>query len=169
MKIWAVFILTILWGSGTNENPDLDRIRQLFAQSATFKASADQLLKTLSDVDESSPPVLICYKGAAEMMQAKYGLNPINKLKRFKKGKLWIEKAVKKDPGNPEVRYLRFAIQTNLPSFLSYDDHIQLDKTFLIDNLTSIKDKELKQNIVNYMANTKYCSTQERKGFSYDR
>jgi len=169
MKIWVLFILSAFLGSGSNEKSDLNRIRDLYAQSAKLKTAADKLLKTLSEVDDSSLAVLIGYKGAAEMMQAKYGINPINKFKRFKKGRSWIEKAVAKDPGNLEVRYLRFTIQTNLPSFLFYDEHIKQDKTFLIDNLVAIKDKELKENIINYLSTTKYCSEQERKGLFYDR
>ena len=97
------------------------------------------------------------------MMQAKYGFNPISKLRRFKKGKTLIEEAVKKQPDNLEIRFLRLAIQTNLPAFLNYSDNIIEDEKYLLANIQTIKNKNLKQDILKYLLASKHCSAEEKK------
>lgn len=166
MRKLLFFILLIFANKVYAADPDIQEIKHLFQASAKSKASANQLLKLLSTVDESSSPLLISYKGAAEMMQAKYVFSPISKLKRFNTGKNLIETAVKKAPDNLEIRFLRFAIQTNLPAFLGYNEHIPLDKKYILANLKTTKDKTLKQNIEKYLSTSKYCTAEEKKGLS---
>lgn len=163
MKKVAFLMLLLFATKAYSAEPEIEEVKILFEASAHSKHSADRLLNLLSAIDSSSPPLLICYKGAAEMMQAKYGFNPINKFRRFKKGKILIEEAVKKEPDNIEIRFLRFTIQTNLPAFLNYNDDIKKDKIHLLANLKTTKDKKLKQAIVKYLSSSRYCSTEEKK------
>ncbi|WP_316820264.1 hypothetical protein [Pedobacter gandavensis] len=163
MKLTGFFILLLFAINSYATEPEIEKVKSLFQASAHNKGAADQLLKLLSNVNESSAPLLISYKGAAEMMQAKYAFNPINKIKRFNNGKRLLEDAVKKAPEQIEIRFLRFAIQTNLPGFLNYNDEIQKDKKYLLSNLKTTQDKKLKQNIVKYLSASKYCSAEEKK------
>ena len=155
MKRAAFFILFLLATKTYSAEPGIEEVKILFEASAHSKSSAERLLKLLSAVGYSSPPLMLCYKGVAEMMQAKYAFNPIVKFKRFKKGKKMIEEAVKKEPDNLEIRFLRFAIQTNLPAFLNYNDNIKEDKKYLLTNLQTTKDKKLKQDILKYLSTSK--------------
>lgn len=164
MKIPSFLILLLFVSKAFSTEPEIGKVKSLFQATANSKPAADQLLKLLSNINLSSTPLLISYKGAAEMMQAKHAINPISKLKRFNNGKRLIEEAVKKDPEHIEIRFLRFAIQTNLPAFLNYNDDIQQDKKYLLSNLKTIKEKTLKENIVKYLSGSKYCSAEEKKG-----
>jgi hypothetical protein len=164
MKHLFFFTLLLFAIESYSAEPEIEVVQTLFEASPTSKAAADRLSTMLSTIDQNSAPLLICYKGAAEMMQAKYKFNPINKFHKFKTGKKLIEEAVKKEADNIEIRFLRFAIQTNLPGFLNYNDHIQNDKKFLLNNLQKTKDKRLKQNILNYLLASKHCSAAEKKG-----
>lgn len=155
MKGTSLFLLLLFATKVCATEPDMEEVKTLFEASAYSRSSADRLLKLLSKVDHSSSPVLICYKGVAEMMQAKYGFNPINKFRRFKRGKNLIEEAVKKEPDNLEIRFLRFVIQTNLPAFLNYNEQINEDKRFLLNNLQTTKDKKLKQDFLKYLSSSK--------------
>lgn len=146
--------------------PDLSQVRSLFEIAATEKKAADQLVNLLSGVNETSSPVLICYKGVAQMMLAKYGINPFNKFKYFKQGKTWIEQAAQKSPDNLEIKYLRFAIQSKLPSFLNYNEHMKADKDFLLRNVKTTTDKKLQNNIISFLLQSKYCSASEKKGLA---
>lgn len=158
------FLIMMLFVTKTySAKLEIEELKTLFEASSYNKASADRFLKLLSTVDCSSAPILVCYKGVAEMMQAKYGFNPVSKLIRFKKGKKLIEEAVKKQPDNLEIRFLRLAIQTNLPTFLNYSDNIIEDKKYLLANIQTIKNKNLKQDILKYLLASKHCSAQEKK------
>ena len=162
MKMLA-FLTLLLATKIYAADPEIQKVKSLFEAAAHSKDAADQLVKLLSATNQSSPPLLVCYKGAAEMMKARYEFNPIHKFKSFRKGKFLIEQAVKEDPDNTEIRFLRFAIQTNLPAFLNYNDNIQEDKKYLLDNLQTTKDNKLKQNIVKCLSASKYCSGEDKK------
>lgn len=166
MKIAAFFLLFLFATKTYPAEPELREVKRLFEAAVHSKASADQLLTLLSAVGPASPPLLICYKGAAEMMRCRYGLNPVNKFRRFKKGKNLIEEAVKKEPDHPEIRFLRFAIQTNIPAFLNYNDDITKDKKYLLSRVKTIKDKKLKESILKYLTTSDYCSAEEKKGLA---
>jgi hypothetical protein len=163
MKQVAFLIMMLFVTKTYSAKLEIEELKTLFEAAAYSKASADRFLKLLSTVDHSSTPILICYKGVAEMMQAKYGFNPISKLRRFKKGKTLIDEAVKKQPDNLEIRFLRLAIQTNLPAFLNYSDNIIEDEKYLLANIQTIKNKNLKQDILKYLLASKHCSAEEKK------
>lgn len=166
MRKIVILMLLLLFKNVHASDPEIQQVKDLFEASAQSKASADRLSDLLANTGHSAPPLLICYKGAAEMMQAKYGFNPISKFKRFKRGKALIEYAVKKDPDDIAIRFLRFAIQTNLPAFLNYNDDINNDKIYLITHLKTMADKKLKQSIVKFLSASKYCTEEEKKGLA---
>lgn len=114
----AVFLVILLIAiKSYAAEPEIREVKNLFSASAYSKASADQLLKLLSATGESSPALFICYKGAAEMMQAKYGFNPVNKFKRFKKGRSLIENAVKKRARQSGNQILKIPYPNQSPFF----------------------------------------------------
>lgn len=163
MKIIAVLILSFIPFYDAVSEPKVSDLRILFYKSETDKASWEKLEKMVKPVNDKSNPLLICYKGVSEMMGAKYAINPINKLGRFKKGRQLIENAVKREPDNTEIRFLRFSIQTNLPVFLGYNKQIKEDKLKLLDAVDNIQDKVLKKNILTYINSSKHFSREEKK------
>ncbi|TDQ11595.1 hypothetical protein [Pedobacter metabolipauper] len=161
MRIYAVLLFLFIFAPSAEL--ELSELRDLFYRSATDKDSAEQFSRLLSPVHTKSSPLLVCYKGVAEMMEAKYGYNPFSKFSRFKKGRSYIEHAIKQDPENPEMRFLRFSIQTNLPSILGYNDDIDKDKLFLLSKVNELTDVNLKQNVIGYLTGSKYCTAEELK------
>ena len=141
----------------------LSELRKLYYQAAESSAASATLTRTLKTVDASSAPIFLCYKGAAHMMEAKYTLNPITKLSRFNKGKIAIEQAIERDPDQLEMRFIRFSIQVNLPSFLGYKGQIEVDKKKLLAGVGVINDKVLKDNVINYLIASKKCTKEEIK------
>ncbi|MDC1211994.1 hypothetical protein N8Z73_00795 [bacterium] len=80
------------------------------------------------------------YLGAAKALMAEVVSNPYTKLSYFNDGKKLIDQAIKMDPKNAELRYLRFMIQQNTPDFLNYSDDINADFEILkreIENTTT--------------------------------
>jgi hypothetical protein len=152
MKVLLWFCL-LPFGTMPIQTVDLDKIRGLYHRAAEIKQDAAQLNQLMLQVDSGSAvPVLICYKGANEIIQAKYSLNPIVKLEKFNKGKELIKKAINRDMLNLEIRFIRYSIQSNLPAFLGYHDDLSKDKQFLLDNTMENKDPKLKEMIFNYLS-----------------
>jgi len=96
-------------------------------------------------------------------MLAKYTLNPISKLSYFRKGKQMLENAIHADAANIELRFLRFAVQTNIPFLLGYHGFIESDKKLLLESLGSVKDPQLKGMITGYFENCKYVTPNEKQ------
>ena len=71
--------------------------------------------------------VTLAYKGLASCTSADFAIWPSTKWKLFIEGKSRIEKAIKSDPTNPEVRYVRLMVQLNAPAFVGYSDDIDDD------------------------------------------
>jgi hypothetical protein len=137
-----------------NVEPTLRELRSCYRQAVTQKSAAEKFDQLLATVDTGAAPVLLGYKGACEMIQAKYALNPIAKLFKFRKGKSLLELAVSRDTLNLETRFLRFSIQSNIPALLNYKDEMIKDKCFLMNHAGSSKDQELKEMILNYFVVT---------------
>lgn len=141
---------------------DAIKIRDLY-----YKASANEKsCKELEDYIETTPKInaelLMGYKGISYMLKAKYLWNPIAKLNYFKVGKGYLDKAIKINEQNVELRFLRFAIQSNAPSILNYSDNLTDDKKIILVSFSSIKDTDLKQRIKNYIISCDLCTNYEK-------
>lgn len=159
----ALLILLFIGNWSSKDAPELSTLRKLYYRAAVESSASTSLSKELKSVGPDSAPILLCYKGAAFMMEAKYAFNPITKLSRFSKGKKAIEEAIAKEPSNMEMRFIRFSIQTNLPGFLGYQGHIDSDKKKLLAGVANVTDKVLRENITAYLITSKKCTSEEIK------
>jgi len=131
------------------ETPALPYLRSLFADATLDEISARQLIEITED--EMDIAVIKGYCGAGKILMARYYFNPYTKYSSFKKGVGLLEEAIQADPTNAELRFLRLSIQNNAPSFLGYHKQAKQDKLFLYDNITALKDEELKAIISDYL------------------
>ena len=75
------------------------------------------------------------YKGAAKALMAETVGNPYTKWTYFNDGKNELEKAIALNLSNAELRYLRFLIQSECPSFLGYHSQLKSDYSFIINHI----------------------------------
>jgi len=131
------FILIILIFAGFTENTvELNReaTRKMYFEGWQGECGAEALVDSFREIGPVVDPVLLAYKGAATATLANCKVNHIRKLTVFNEGKKLIEKAVSNDPENPEIRFIRFTVQSNIPSLLRYDNP-EVDKKFIMDKL----------------------------------
>jgi len=167
MRYMTLVGVLLFYGSaGLAQVPPKDRVRTLYQKAVTDKNAAQKLIKLLKPYN-SNHPLLLGYKASGIMLMAKHALNPFKKLKYFKEGKNILQKAVEADKKNVELRLLRFAVQSNAPSFLGYDDHIQTDKEFLIENVPKLNDDTLKSYIISYLESSSIGDTLQKKSGNY--
>ncbi len=134
--------------------PDLKMVRSMLEKASTKESSCRQLIALLEPYNTKDEVLLFGYKACATMMMAQFVFNPFSKLSYFRKGRNMLESAIAEDPGNVELRLLRFCTQLDIPSFLAYKDNIKEDKTILINSLPLIKENDLKLMITE---NLKKC------------
>lgn len=126
-------------------NPDLTEIRALYVSSVSSEKGARKL-EIITEKKNNS--IIRGYNGASKMVMAKYYLNPVTKWRSFNEGREILETAINGDSTEPELRFIRLAIQKNIPSFLGYKNDQDRDKRFLENALFTIKDDELKKLII---------------------
>lgn len=143
MKIWLVsFVLFAnVSFAGT---PDLKMIRSMLEKASTEESSCRKLIEILEPYNKENGTLFFGYRACATMMMAQFVFNPFAKISYFKKGRNMLESAIAADPGNIELRLLRFCTQLDIPSFLGYNDNLKEDKQFLLNSLSSVKEDDLK-------------------------
>lgn len=143
--------LSLLWlfcfcvFSVTAKAQQMDDIRDNYIKAVTDKNLCKTMITELSKKTDS--PVHLAYLGAFKVIWAKHIFNPLAKFNTFKQGKKQIEAAVKKEENNIEIRFIRLSIQKNCPSFLGYNNHIELDRQFIDHHKNHITSARLKKMI----------------------
>ena len=79
----------------------------------------------------------------------------------FNGGKKLLEKQIKSDPNNTELRFIRLCIQYYIPDYLGYKSNIEEDKNFLVANLHKLSDERTKDIIYKYLKGANMYNEQE--------
>ena len=141
------------------QNLDLAAIRKDFNKGVKDEELCKQRIKLLEKYDDI--PEAKGYEAVFRMFMAKHSGNPLKKMSYFNSGKNILEKQIKANPSNTELRFIRLCVQYYIPAFLGYKDNIPQDKTFLIDNLYKMKDTSVKSIIYNHLKGAKMFTEKE--------
>lgn len=130
-----LFLLSpiVLFGQ---EYSDTEKLRALFSRASSSAASCDSLLQ-LSLIKNSTQHS--AYSAAALIIQAKHLTSPLSKWMSFKEGKKQLDSIISKENNNIEIRWIRYHIQTNTPSFLNYNQHLEEDRLLIETHLLKNK------------------------------
>lgn len=162
MRVIPILLTILVANVSFALQPGIGELRALYYKAPSDKGASEKFLQVTGGINEMDNGVLLCYKGAAQLLRAKYVYNPYTKLTCFSNGKKLVEKAIKKDPDNLEIRFVRYCIQENTPGFLGYDSDMKVDKAIILRGWGALTDAELKKNIKNYMLQSKFCSSAEK-------
>jgi len=136
-------------------NEEVESIRILFQKAQSSEKVCLELIDRLEPFNEGNNTLLMGYRACATMLMAKHVFNPFSKLSYFKRGRDILEKAIKSDRDNIELRFLRYTIQTNVPSFLNYNQFKESDRLFLVNSISKLTDQKLKKIIIAYLKTNK--------------
>ncbi len=139
----------------------LEDVRKKYPMATKDETVCNELCTALKGKADGAD-LLSGYAGGVTMLMAKYTSNPFSKLEYFKDGKELLENAIAKNKNNIELRFLRFAIQENLPAMLNYNDNLEEDKTYMMKYLPMLELRELKKAIAVYMIKSESTTEQEK-------
>ena len=159
MKIYIILLL--IFNADATETFDIVKIRKLFSEALTNEQKANELISYSDKINYT--PIASGYKGAGNMLLSKFSFNLYKKYKYFNEGKGLLEASIQKDASSVELRYLRFAFQTHVPSFLGYNNSIEEDKHFLIDTVRNITDNNLRNSIINLLKKSNYVDEHDKQ------
>ncbi len=128
----------------------LNTLRELYKQSVGQQQAAEKLWKRVKNYN-GKEGIIFAYKGAAKALVASYDWNPLNKYLALHESMKYFQKAIELAPRNIEVRFLRFAVQHNIPEFLGMSNHLSEDKKILGTHISEYSNYQLSKSDVEYI------------------
>ncbi|MEM9324935.1 MAG: hypothetical protein AAGA85_04745 [Bacteroidota bacterium] len=101
---------------------------------------------------EGDHPAIIAYQAIGKVMMAKEHWNPVMKLSYVKQYDALITEAIQIAPDNLEIRFLRFAVEYELPKILMMSDHLLEDRDFIVANMHNAHELDLDPGFTRYIS-----------------
>ena len=146
MKLTNIIILLLFVINCKSQTNNLNTIRKAYIETTQSKESIIQLINTCDKYKSKNNSTISTYKTVAELMLIEYEYNPLTKLKLFTKYTKKLDLIVTNNLNNIEIRFLRFCIQKQTPRFLGYNENLELDYTFITNNI-NIQSREIQEYI----------------------
>jgi hypothetical protein len=137
----------------------LQEIREHLPSAFRDEKACDNLYKKFGKV-KTEDPLLSGYIGGLYIARSRH-VALVDKPSSLRTGTAMLEKAITDKPNNIELLFLRLTIQINLPGFLGYNDNIESDKKFVIDNYRSAP-PVLRQRIIRFFQGNDAFTTEEK-------
>lgn len=153
---------------------EIELIRNTFYQAVENEEKVDSLQSLIfSEYSRDTgnyPPVILGYYAGIEALNSKHAFWPLSKYSHFKESMKIFEQAVKKDPDNLEIRFLRFSVLHYVPSILGHSRERENDADKIVELLLdkqsfSITD-ELRNNIVEFMIDSERLTAKQENALA---
>jgi len=128
----------------------LNEVREAYQAAVENAGLANRLWKRIRRFRQEEG-IYIAYKASTRILLANFSWAPLTKLAYVKEAMALFRKAIKLDPENPEIRFLRYSIQHSLPAYLNESGDMRADKTLIIRKWTDYADFDLQREDLNKM------------------
>lgn len=158
--ILSCFLLLHLSAFG---HAQIDIFRKLYFE-ANSDAGINKFYQTLS-MHRPKTEIERAYQGVATAMYASLADGVKAKFSFFENGKKLLEQAVLLDPENPEIRFLRFSVQAEVPWVVGYSSNLEKDADLIINALEKNKiDYKIDfwKKAVKFLQNSGELTTQQK-------
>ncbi|MBL6663122.1 MAG: hypothetical protein ISP71_03360 [Flavobacteriales bacterium] len=147
MKFWIIISLLYTLTNSLAQELNLSEVRELYIEASVEEDKANQLYELTKNSSIESDYKRLTYNAIAILLQSKFTINPIDKIKSFKEGKEQLEMVISQYPEDIELRFLRFCVQDGTPAILDYKLNMEEDSQFIKNNI-STSSEELQQFIM---------------------
>lgn len=166
LNLWLGLWLWMPLGHHQRGDLSVTTLRHLYAQAAFDAAAAGRFQKLLHSYSGSDATVL-GYRAVAEAVQARYLWNPLAKLKAVRAAQAQFTKAVALAPDNVEIRFLRYTVESNVPHYLGFSQHLEDDRRLVMAGArhypTLGLDAQSLQMIRDFMLTHSSCTPEEAR------
>lgn len=144
---------------------NIDEIRKTFQFAVESSTITDKLSADLKKITKPDP-LTLAYIASVEALKAKHSWNPFSKNEYMKSFEKKMNDAVNRMPDNMEIRYLRYNIQFNVPSYLGFSSNLEEDRKRIIDLFLNKKfastNKKLITEVYTFLVQSKSVSSDEK-------
>ena len=147
MRFWIIISLLLSLTNSQAQELNLSELRELYIEASFEEDKANELYELTKNSSIESGYKKFTYHAIAILLQSKFAINPIDKLKSFGEGKEQLEKVISQYPKDIELRFLRFCVQDGTPAILDYKLNMEEDSQFIKNNISTTSE-ELQQFII---------------------
>jgi hypothetical protein len=141
---------TLVMDTFAQKDLDITLIRETFFGLTHNSDQAPEFHAYLLSLDQDHP-IVVGYRGATEALLTKHTWSPIEKFRFLQRAEKSLNMAVTMSPDNVEVRFIRYAVETHIPRFLGFSDHLEEDESFLALQLNHMSHLELDMEMKTYI------------------
>lgn len=146
-----ILFITLLFFPMYNAQ-NLTDYRTLLKSGEMSEVAAKTLItKSETAFKSTNQPIYKGFAAVGNFLMAKHVFSPFKKMSYFNTGKTQLEKALKDEPKNLELRLMRLITQENIPKLLNYSQNIKEDRHFLTQEYQNTTDQNLKIYIKEYL------------------
>lgn len=127
-----------------------DTLRACVFELNTDSRKAAGLLSTLETIDSPGPTIL-AYEAACKAHMAKICKNIFRKYALIRASNSDLQLAIYRDGSNPEIRFLRYAIQVQTPGILGFSNNMDEDKQIMLATLHTFPWNTLDDGVLDYI------------------
>lgn len=167
MRFFLIFLVLISLNLFTSNSQahTIEEIRKNY-QLAVYDANKTEKLSIELNKIANPDALTLAYIASVEALKAKHAWNPYTKLQCLTTYERLMSTAIKKMPENMEIRFLRYTIQYNTPSFLGFSKNLNEDKAIIVDAFLKKKfitlNKILISDVYHFLVETKSISNEEK-------
>jgi hypothetical protein len=145
----------------TAATTNIQQLRVNYFNAAQNKPHMQAFEKTIESYQKKDH-TYYCYLAAYYSLMSNYSSGISAKLKLFKICKTTLEKSFAiKD--SFDARFIRFCIQSNVPSILDYKDKLNEDKKYLITHIQTVPPSEFKKQVKTFLEKSKALNQNEKE------
>jgi hypothetical protein len=156
----------------TLDKTTLDYIRGGFYESIENRTKTDYMLEYIESRFSveyiHADPVLLAYYGVLTTLKAKHVFNPFSKILYLRSGLKLLHESTVEGACNLEVRFLRFSVLHNLPSFLGMGDTLKEDteavyELLIVDRKYTDLDPEMARDVIDFVIKSKRLNSAQQE------
>lgn len=136
IKFVLIFLLSIfLYSSVAAESKaEFKILRDQYVKALKNHNLAKEVHEEFRKLNDPSAKIL-AYRGALEAILTRTTWNFFKKLDYLRDSEKTFDMAVAKAPQSVEVRFMRMAVQYEIPRYLGFSSDLDTDKNFILDNI----------------------------------
>lgn len=151
----------------TLEPSVLSYIRHGFYDSIESHAQTNKMIEFIeskfSETFIHGEPVLLAYYGVLNALKAKHVFSPFSKISYLRSALRKLNEAAVNGESNLEVRFLRFSVLHNMPSFLGYRETLREDtdavyELLVVDRKYTDMEPDMARDVIEFVIDSKRLS-----------
>ncbi|MEQ8625653.1 MAG: hypothetical protein RJQ00_02435 [Vicingaceae bacterium] len=127
-------VLLMSFSFGFAQNNKLVELRTSYIEALHDCDEAERVYDIFLAVENPSAKML-AYRAALEAIMTKTTWNLFKKINYLNKSETSFNKAIEMAPDDVEIRFMRMAVQYEIPEYLGYSEDMEEDRKFIVKNI----------------------------------